>query len=103
MANPLEDRKKGLEDEYFHRKEQEALAKTRQRLLEEERKQTTQAAALRCPKCGTTLEDISFQEIQVERCTGCRGIWLDSGELEQVTARETQGWLSHFWRSSKGH
>jgi uncharacterized protein len=103
MANPWEDRKKGLEDEYFHRKEQEALAKARQQLGEQERGQSAQASVMRCPKCGATLEDLAFQEIQVERCTGCRGIWLDSGELEQVTARETEGWLSHFWRSSKGH
>jgi uncharacterized protein len=103
MANPLDDRKKGLEDEYFHRKEQEALAKTRQRALEEEREQNKQASYMRCPKCGEALEEITFQEIQVDRCTACKGVWLDSGELEQVTERETQGWLSHFWRSSKGH
>jgi uncharacterized protein len=103
MANPLEDRKKGLEDEYFHRKEQEALAKARQRLLEEEQERSKGATYLRCPKCGEALEEISFQEIQVDRCTGCRGIWLDPGELEHVTAQETQGWLSHFWRSNKGH
>jgi hypothetical protein len=101
MANPLEDRKKGLEDEYFHRKEQESLAKVRQRLLKEEQERTKEAAHLRCPKCGEALEEITFQEIQVDRCMACKGVWLDPGELEQVTARETHGWLSHFWRSSK--
>ena len=103
MANPLEERKKGMEDEYFHKKEQEALAKARQRALEEEREQYKQASYMRCPKCGEALEEITFQEIQVDRCTACKGVWLDSGELEQVTSRETQGWLSHFWRSGKGH
>jgi hypothetical protein len=103
MVNPLEDRKKGLEGEYFHRKEQEALAKVRQRVLEEERDQKKQAADMRCPKCGEALEEITFQEIQVDRCTAGKGVWLDPGELEHVTARETQGWLSHFWRSSKSH
>lgn len=101
MANPLEDRKKGLEDEYFHRKEQELLAKTRQRLLEEEQERGKETTQLRCPKCGAALEEMTFQDIQVDRCTGCKGVWLDPGELEQITARETQGWLSHFWRNSK--
>jgi hypothetical protein len=103
MANPLQDRKKGLEDEYFHRKEQESLKKVRQRLLKEEQEQNKEMAHLCCPKCGEALEEITFQEIQVDRCTACQGVWLDAGELEHVTARETQGWLSHFWRSSKGH
>jgi hypothetical protein len=103
MASPLEDRKKGLEDEYFHKKEQESLAKVRQRLLKEEQEQKKEAAHMRCPKCGEALEEITFQGIQVDRCTACKGVWLDPGELEQVTTRETQGWLSHFWRSSKGH
>lgn len=101
MANPLEDRKKGLEDEYFHRKEQESLEKVRQRLLQEEQEQNKEAVSMRCPKCGEALEEITFQEIQVDRCTACHGVWLDPGELEQVTARETQGWLSNLWRSSK--
>jgi hypothetical protein len=25
-------------------------------------------------------------------------VWLDAGELERLTARAHQGWLSHFWR-----
>lgn len=103
MANSLENRKQSLEEEYFRKKEQEALAKARQQLLEEEQRQTQPVTYMRCPKCGEPLEEISFQEIQVDRCSGCRGIWLDPGELEHVTTRETQGWLSHFWRSSAGH
>jgi hypothetical protein len=103
MANTWDDRKKGLEEEYFHRKEQELLDKTRQRLSEEERARNQAAAFMRCPKCGEQLQEITFQEIQIDRCSGCNGVWLDSGELERVTAKETQGWLAHFWRSSTGH
>ena len=36
MAKILDERKKGLEEEYFRRKEQEALEKTRQRLAAEQ-------------------------------------------------------------------
>ncbi len=101
MANPSENRKKEHEDDGFQENEQDALAQTHYRSREQG--QPPRAAAPRCPKCGATLEDITFQEVQIERCAGCRGIWLDAGELELVTARETEGWLSHFWRSSKGH
>jgi uncharacterized protein len=103
MTNAWDEQKKGLEEQYFHRKEQEQLAKTRQCEREEDQKQLEAATKMRCPKCGEKLEEIVFQEIQVDRCLACHGVWLDSGELEQVTARETQGWLAHFWRGSKGH
>jgi uncharacterized protein len=99
MTNVRDERKKGLEEEYFHRKEQEALEKTRQRFAEEEPDRHKEASLLRCPKCGEQLEEVTFEAIQVDRCTGCQGVWLDPGELERVTAQETQGWLAHFWRS----
>lgn len=100
MANTWDERKKGLEEEYFRRKEQEALEKTRQRLAAEERERRKEASFMRCPKCGDKLEEITFQEIMVDRCTGCQGVWLDSGELERLTAREDQGWLARLWRST---
>lgn len=99
MANAWDERKKGLEEEYFQRQEQELLEKTRQRVAAEEREQRKAAAFMHCPKCGENLEEITFQEVQVDRCTGCQGIWLDPGELERLTVKENQGWLAHFWRS----
>jgi hypothetical protein len=102
MANTWDERKKGLEEEYFRRKEQEALEKTRQRLTAEERERRKEASFMRCPKCGDNLEEITFQEIMVDRCTGCQGVWLDSGELERLTAKESQGWLARLRRSTPG-
>ena len=99
MANAWDERKKGLEEEYFHRQEQELLEKTRQRLAAEEQECHKEASLLRCPKCGEELEEILFRGIMVDRCTGCQGVWLDAGEVERLTARASQGWLSHFRRS----
>ena len=37
-----------------------------------------------CPKCNKeTLEDFNTAEgVVVDFCTGCKGVWFDSGELE---------------------
>lgn len=99
MADAWDERKKGQEEEYFHRKEQEALAKTRERTAAEERQRHQESSFMRCPKCGDKLEEITFQKIQVDRCAGCRGVWLDPGELERVTEKESQGWLAKMLRS----
>ena len=44
---------------------------------------------MNCPRCNTsTLEELDRQGITIDRCTSCRGVWLDRGELERLTARE---------------
>ena len=100
MANVRDERKKGPEEEYFHRKEQEALEKTRQRLAADEKERHQRASLMCCPKCGEKLVEVLFQEIAIDRCQGCQGVWLDAGELERVTAKDSRGWLARFTRST---
>ncbi len=98
MANKWDERKKAQEDEYFVKKEKELIEKlkTKQEL---ETKQSVKAAChMRCPKCGEPLKERSFQKILIDQCTGCGGIWLDAGELEEVAGREEGGWLGKLWQ-----
>lgn len=37
-----------------------------------------------CPKCGAAMEAVVIGEVEVDRCTACKGIWFDSGEDEKV-------------------
>ena len=80
------------EDEYFARQEAERgriLADERQsRLLTEERELERELHAMKCPKCGMQLEEITFAEVRVDRCSSCEGIWLDKGELELIQQKE---------------
>jgi Zn-finger nucleic acid-binding protein len=40
---------------------------------------------MRCPRCGDeTLYPMSYADLVVDRCSQCRGIWLDTGELLEV-------------------
>ena len=78
MANLWEERKRGLEEEYLRRKEQDALEKTRRRLAVEDGEQYQQVFT-RCPKCREQLEQVIFQDITVDRCSGCQGVRLELG------------------------
>lgn len=96
MSKIWDEREKSLEDEYFHRKEQELIEKQRARRAEEEK----QATAIHCPKCDGTLVEITHEGVQIDRCNKCNGIWLDAGELERLTSQEkSQGWLSRMWQN----
>lgn len=99
MSGTWDDRKKALEEEHFRRKEQEALEKLRERMGAESGAQREAAAALQCPKCDGTLETINFEDVQIDRCRQCQGVWLDAGELEHLTKREEGGWFSRFRHS----
>ena len=33
-----------------------------------------------CPKCKTDMETIEFENVEVDRCKNCNGIWFDVGE-----------------------
>ncbi|MHB8881136.1 MAG: TFIIB-type zinc ribbon-containing protein [Thermodesulfovibrionales bacterium] len=42
-----------------------------------------------CPRCGTALECQKKNEIEIDVCPGCKGLWLDRGEFNIVTAEST--------------
>jgi uncharacterized protein len=47
---------------------------------------TTQA--LSCPKCGGEMRSYERNGVTVDQCSGCRGIFLDRGELERLIDAE---------------
>lgn len=36
--------------------------------------------SLVCPKCGHGMEEIAHEEVLIDRCTHCKGIWFDDDE-----------------------
>jgi uncharacterized protein with PIN domain len=97
MANGMEDRRKGLEEEYFHRKNQEAIEKLRAKMKVAEEAKAAGISSMRCPRCDGSLKESKFEEVLIDTCDKCGGVWLDSGELEQLTKKEKGGWLSRYW------
>ncbi|MER8030529.1 zf-TFIIB domain-containing protein [Streptomyces bauhiniae] len=45
---------------------------------------------MQCPKCHAPMHTYNRNGIQIEQCNGCRGIFLDYGELEALTRLESQ-------------
>lgn len=39
-----------------------------------------------CPKCGHLMEQVVYGDIEVDRCTLCKGLWFDLLEHEQLKA-----------------
>ena len=45
---------------------------------------------MQCPKCHAPMHTYNRNGVQIEQCSGCRGIFLDYGELESLTRLESQ-------------
>jgi uncharacterized protein len=39
-----------------------------------------------CPKCGHAMEAVVFGDVEVDRCTLCKGLWFDPLEHEELKA-----------------
>ncbi len=42
---------------------------------------------MQCPVDGTTLVISERQNIEIDHCPTCRGVWLDRGELDKLIER----------------
>lgn len=91
------------EEEFFARQELERkrdLARQREaQLRDEEQARLKELHWMHCPKCGADLLEIDFQGHRVDQCHRCRGIWLDAGEVDFLTASETGGFLASVKRA----
>lgn len=95
------------EEEYFAKLEKLRKDELRAKLEAEEQKSRSEANKqthwMKCPKCGESLEAIAYKGIEIDRCAGCKGIFLDDGELEIIaSAPESGGFFRGFLKSLKG-
>ena len=100
MANGMDDRRKGLEDEYFHRKNQEAIEKLRAKMKVAEDAKAAGISSMKCPRCDGSLLESDFEGVLIDTCDKCSGVWLDPGEFGQLVQKEGKsGWFSRFWNA----
>ena len=83
------------EDATFKKQEQEALAKIRAE-LDAKRQQAaagSQKAAhwMCCPKCGGKMAEKKFENVMIDVCSSCGGMYFDAGELDILIKHEKAG------------
>ena len=95
MPIELEDRGRALENDYFRRREQELIEKMKAKLSSE----NAQASGLKCPKCDGNLVESDYENIKIDVCENCTGVWLDAGELAQIVEKdEGKGWVGRIFK-----
>ena len=93
------------EEEYFHKQQQDQLAKLREIAALESAAEAAAAAKKlhhhMCGKCGTPMDTTIFKGVEIERCPSCGAVLLDPGELEQLAGDDQSGFFAGLFGSPK--
>jgi hypothetical protein len=93
MSDSWDTRRKALEEDYFQRREQEALKRLSER----------QAQSVRLsPISQKPMVQKNVLGVIIDQCEQSGGVWLDAGELRQIVelAKEAEpSRLEHFFKS----
>lgn len=46
---------------------------------------------MHCPKCQAPMESVIVEQIEVDRCTACKGLWFDYREAERLCELKAAG------------
>jgi acetyl-CoA carboxylase beta subunit len=94
-----------IEDQHVWELEQsrrlQLLEAEQQVVAETEKRQLKELHWMHCPKCGQKLTREEHGSVEIDVCPSCRGLWLDTNELETIVASES-GFLLSCLRALRG-
>jgi len=96
FGDKLRDKQKADEDRFFAEQDRARLEKLREQSGQAAETAAAETAKGRCPRCGSSLVAKKLDEVEIDECTSGHGVWLDAGELEALSRRDSQGWLRRF-------
>jgi hypothetical protein len=98
-----------IENQWFRQNERQLLEKARlenehrlnayrEEHEQAERENRRLAHWMKCPKCGSDMEEEHLEGIEVDRCTICKGLYFDHGELETLLMGKQDGRFKFYRR-----
>lgn len=63
-------------------------------MAQPQRPEQREGTTILCPKCVSQMLPLQRFGVTIEQCTGCGGIFLDRGELEELAAAEARFYTS---------
>src|SRR5215470_14120633 len=100
-----EELRREREEGWFRANEAKLIEQARQKRLEAERRRQSEEADTqqvlhwkKCPKCGTDMQTDRIEDVDVEKCSTCEGIFFDRGELETLLLKHDRHRRGFFRR-----
>lgn len=83
------------EDAYYHQKDLEMLAKRRAEL--DAQRRNSPVGTIKCPRCGSDMNEVAIEHVKMDRCAGCGGVFLDKGEMEMLSHAKSSGFFQRLF------
>lgn len=83
------------EHAHFHEKDLALIAKMRAEL--DAHHDSSSTGKLKCPRCAAQMNEVLIEQVRVDRCGKCGGIFLDKGELEILTLASSGGFFKRLF------
>lgn len=62
---------------------------------------TQSKSELVCPRCGGLMDIEKADDIEVDVCLSCHGVWLDVGELKDLKDKSKEGFEADFFEKTE--
>ena len=62
---------------------------------------TQSKSELVCPRCGGLMDIEKADDIEVDVCLSCHGVWLDAGELKDLKDKSKEGFEEDFFEKTE--
>lgn len=102
LGTKLHQKEQAEESRYFAERDRELLDKMKEQREAEHEEEIRVLALNRCPKCGVQLTTRLIEEVEIDECEQCQGMWLDKGELEAMSEQKGTHWVKQFF-DGMGH
>ena len=98
MTDAWEERKRAIENQYFHELDRALIEKIQQETHE---KLIRKFCKNRCPKCGDEIKPMEFRGVPLDKCPGCGGIWLGPNDLKILSEKDHRTWFDRWFRAEE--
>ena len=86
-----------MESKYIREKETAQREQLQQDRAAAKKAQEKESHWKKCPKCGSDMEEKELDNVMIDQCGECQGIYFDAGELDLVLKREeSKSFLDKF-------
>lgn len=53
---------------------------------------------MQCPNCSGAMQEARRNDVDIEYCPTCKGVWLDRGELDKISTIQSRYDDEHYRR-----
>jgi len=96
FAKKLKQKEKAEENVFFGKRDRDLLERIRHARDDTLREEIKELTHMRCPECGTHLQQTEHHDVTIEQCPEGHGLWLTESQMHALARRERDSWIARY-------